>query len=39
MDCGGEAMLGTVKNWKRDSEGNPVGGSIMNPLLDTSQRV
>jgi hypothetical protein len=39
MDCGGEAMLGTVKNWKRCSEGNPVGSSNMNPLLDTSQRV
>jgi hypothetical protein len=22
MDCGGEAMLSTVKNQKRDSEGN-----------------
>jgi hypothetical protein len=25
MDCGGEAMLRTVKNWTRDSKGNPVG--------------
>jgi hypothetical protein len=37
MDCGGEAMLGTVKNWKWDSEGNPVGRSNMNPLLDTRE--
>jgi hypothetical protein len=34
MDRSGEAILGTVKNWKRDSEGNPVGRSNMNPLLD-----
>jgi hypothetical protein len=37
MDCGGEAMLGKVKNWKRDSEGNPVGRSNMNLLLDTRE--
>jgi hypothetical protein len=38
MDRGGEAMLGTVKNWnKRDSEGNSVGCSNMNPLLDTRE--
>jgi hypothetical protein len=37
MDRGGEAMLGTVKNWKRDSKGNPVGRSNMNPLLDTRE--
>ncbi len=37
MDRGGEAMLGTVKNRKRDSEGNPVGRSNMNPLLDTRE--
>jgi hypothetical protein len=37
MDCGGEAMLGTVKNRKRDSEGNPVGHSNMNPLLNTRE--
>jgi hypothetical protein len=35
MDRGGEAMLGTVKNRKRDSEGNTVGRSNMNLLLDT----
>jgi hypothetical protein len=34
---GGEAMLGTVKNWKWDSEGNPVGHLNMNPLLDTRE--
>jgi hypothetical protein len=37
MDCSGEAMLRTVKNWKRDSEGNPVGRSNPNPLLDTRE--
>jgi hypothetical protein len=37
MDCGGEAMLGTVKNPKRDLKGNPVGRSNMNPLLDTRE--
>jgi hypothetical protein len=37
MDCGGESMLGTVKNRKWDSEGNPVGHSNMNPLLDTRE--
>jgi hypothetical protein len=36
-DRGGEAMLGTVKTRKRDSEGNPVGGSNMNPLLDNTR--
>jgi hypothetical protein len=30
-------MLGTGKNWKRDSEGNLVGRSNMNPLLDTRE--
>jgi hypothetical protein len=37
MDRGGDTMLGTVKNRKRDSEGNPVGRSNMNPLLDTRE--
>jgi hypothetical protein len=37
MDHGGEAMLGTVKNWKRNSEGNPVGCSNMKPILDTRE--
>jgi hypothetical protein len=37
MDHGSEAMLGTVKNRKRDSEGYPVGRSNMNPLLDTRE--
>ena len=37
MDRGGEAMLGTVKSRKRDSEGNPVGRSNTNPLLDTRE--
>jgi hypothetical protein len=34
MDRGGETMLGTVKNRKRDSDGHPVGHSNPNPLLD-----
>jgi hypothetical protein len=38
MDRGGEAMLGKVKNRKRDSEGNPVGHSNMNPLLDNTEK-
>jgi hypothetical protein len=37
MDRGGEAMLGTVKNRKWDSEGNPVDHLNMNPLLDTRE--
>ncbi|MCK7497545.1 MAG: hypothetical protein MZW92_47270 [Comamonadaceae bacterium] len=37
MDRGGEGMLGTVKSRKRDSEGNPVGRSNTNPLLDTRE--
>ena len=37
MDRGGESMLGTVKSRKRDSEGNPVGRSNTNPLLDTRE--
>jgi hypothetical protein len=37
MDRGGETMLRTVKNRKRDSEGNPVGCSNMNPILDTRE--
>jgi hypothetical protein len=37
MDRGGDAMLGTVKTRKRDSEGNPVGRSNTNPLLDTRE--
>jgi hypothetical protein len=37
MDNGSEAMLGTVKNEKRDSEGNPVGCSNTNPILDTRE--
>jgi hypothetical protein len=37
MGRGGVAMLGTVKQRKRDSDGNPVGRSNSNPLLDTRE--
>jgi hypothetical protein len=37
MDHSGEAMLGTVKNQKRDSEGNPVGHFNMNSSLDARE--
>jgi hypothetical protein len=34
LDHGGEQMLGTVKSQKQDVDGNPVGISNLNPLLD-----
>jgi hypothetical protein len=37
MDRGGDTMLGTVKCRKRDSDGNPVGRSNMNLILDTTE--
>jgi hypothetical protein len=37
LDRGGDTMLGTVKQRKRDSDGNPVGRSNTNPLLDTRE--
>jgi hypothetical protein len=37
LDRGGESQLGTVVKRKRDVEGNPVGRSNMNPLLDTQE--
>ena len=37
LDRGGEGQLGTVKRRKRDHNGNPVGVSNRNPLLDTRE--
>jgi hypothetical protein len=37
LDRGGEGQLGVVKQRKRDSNGNPVGLSNANPLLDTRE--
>jgi hypothetical protein len=38
-DRGGEMLRGTVKSWKRDSDGKPVGSSNPNPILDTREYV
>ena len=37
LDRGGETQLGTVKRRKRNDNGNPVGISNPNPLLDTRE--
>ena len=37
LDRGGESKLGIVKSRKRDAEGNPVGRSHTNPLLDSRE--
>ncbi len=37
LDRGGDGQLGTVKRRKRDVEGNPVGRSNPNPLLDSRE--
>ena len=37
LDRGGEGQLGVVKQRKKDSNGNPVGLSNRNPLLDTRE--
>ena len=37
LDRGGESQLGTVKQRKRDYDGNPVGRSNTNPLLDSRE--
>ncbi len=36
-DRGGEMLRGTVKSWKRDRDGKPVGSSNPNPILDTRE--
>jgi hypothetical protein len=34
---GGEQHMGTVRQWLKDEDGNPVGQRAANPLLDTRQ--
>ncbi len=36
-DRGGEMLRGTVRSWKRDSDGKPIGSSNPNPILDTRE--
>lgn len=37
LDRGGDTMMGTVRSRKRDADGNPLGVSNANPILDTRE--